>query len=209
MTSMVFSLLLALAPISIGASVGTIDGEQKAASTRLDDGLLDPKWFGEGVAFTEAKGIDYVWIKPGLNLTGKTIHIKVWEDPIVPKRGLFGRHEKTAKIHTKNFPPKLQKALAQVLEGRAKISESEGDAVLIGRFVAAKAQSGYSFGIGGGGLEISSESATWDLKITDAKTGEPLLALHHRVFGINIPIELRLSQWANHFAAFVVDKALK
>jgi len=51
---------------------------------KLDEGLLDPGWFGgEGVEFRRTDEIDYLWVKPGFNLAGRTLHIDAWDDPVM------------------------------------------------------------------------------------------------------------------------------
>jgi hypothetical protein len=46
------------------------------------------------------------------------------------------------------------------------------------------------------------ESATWDLKLTEAGTGEALLAVHHRSVSLTAMSDLhgKLVEWAGRFA---------
>lgn len=174
-----------------------------------DDGLLDPSWFGEAVAFTKGDDVDYFWIKPGLDLTGRTLHMKPWEDPAMLRKGRDGKDNAKATELTDSFPGMLRGALTGAFNGRAKVSRTEGDLTLIGRFVDANAGSKaakWLIGLGAG-----SETATWDLKVVDPKTGELLLAVHHRaISGTTMStIQDKLVKWADKFATFTATRALK
>src|SRR6185436_14642426 len=52
------------------------------AAGRLDDGLLDPAWFGQDLEFRTSGQLDYFWVKPDLSLQGKTIQVEDWPDPV-------------------------------------------------------------------------------------------------------------------------------
>lgn len=180
-----------------------------APAALLDDGLLDPSWFGEGVAFTKGDDVDYAWVKPGLDLSGHTLFMKPWEDPAMLRKGRDGKDNAKATELTDSFPGMLRGALTGAFNGRAKVSRTEGDLVLTGRFVDANAGSKaakWLIGLGAG-----SETATWDLKIQDAKTGELLMAVHHRsISGTAMTsIQDKLVKWADKFAAFVAGRAVK
>lgn len=43
------------------------------AGKKLDEGLLDPAWFGPGVEFRTTETIDYVWVKPGFTIKESSI----------------------------------------------------------------------------------------------------------------------------------------
>jgi len=175
----------------------------------LDEGLLDPAWFGNGITFTKGDDVDYFWSKPGLDLTGRVIHMKPWEDPAMLRKGRDGKDNAKATEITDSFPGMLRGALTGAFNGKAKVSRTEGDLVLMGRFVDANAGSKaakWLIGLGAG-----SETATWDLKILDPRTGEVLLAVHHRaISGTAMSnIQDKLVKWADKFATFVAARALK
>ncbi|BDU67944.1 hypothetical protein GETHOR_00450 [Geothrix oryzae] len=174
-----------------------------------DDGLLDPSWFGEGIVFTKGDEVDFFWIKPGLDLTGRSLHMRPWEDPAMLRKGRDGKDNAKATELTDSFPGMLRGALTGAFNGRAKVSRTDGDLVLTGRFVDANAGSKaakWLIGLGAG-----SETATWDLKVLDPKTGELLLAVHHRaISGTAMSnIQDKLVKWADKFASFVAVRALK
>jgi len=174
-----------------------------------DDGLLDPSWFGEGVTFTKGDDVDYFWIKPGLDLTGRVLHMKPWEDPTMLRKGRDGKDNAKATELTDSFPGMLRGALTGAFNGKAKVSRTEGDLTLIGRFVDANAGSkAAKFLVGWG---AGSETATWDLKIVDPKTGDILMAVHHRaISGTAMSnIQDKLVKWADKFATFVASRATK
>lgn len=175
----------------------------------LDDGLLDPAWFGPGVSFVKGDEVDYFWIKPGFDLQGHTVFMKPWEDPAMLRKGRDGKDNAKATELTDSFPGMLRGALTGAFSGRAKVSRTEGDLALVGRFVDANAGSKaakWLIGLGAG-----SESATWDLKLLDAKSGETLLAVHHRaISGTTMSnIQDKLVKWADKFATFLSARALK
>lgn len=175
----------------------------------LDDGLLDPAWFGPGVRFSADPEVDYVWVRPGLNLRGRSLQVKAWEGPVFLKRGRDRRDRAAADHFTSAFPPILGEALAAGLRSRCTLVEANPDYVLEGRFVDMNAgnpdlQAQVGWGAGAG-------SATWDLKLVDARTGVPVLAAHHRVIALTNRITLRdrLEEWAQTFAHFLFDTATK
>ena len=103
----------------------------------------------------------------------------------------------------------LRGALTGAFNGKAKVSRTEGDLTLIGRFVDVNAGSkAAKFWLGFG---AGSETATWDLKILDPRTGELLLAVHHRAISGSAMsnIQDKLVKWADKFATFVATHAIK
>lgn len=151
-----------------------------AASTgsRLDDGLLDPSWFGPGVELRTTEEIDYLWVKPGFSFKGHKLETAEWSDPDL--RSAKKRDNKdSAKAYqlTQEMPGLIRGALSSALEGYAEVVKQDGDLVLTGRIVDCNAGSKaakFLIGMGAG-----SAAATWDMKITD-KSGELVAAIHHR-----------------------------
>ena len=180
-----------------------------APAALQDDGLLDPAWFGAGIAFAKSDDVDFFWVKPGLNLAGRTIQMKAWEDPSMLRKGRDGKDNAKATELTDAFPAMLRGALAGAFNGKAKVSRTEGDLTLTGRFVDANAGNKVAkwlIGLGAG-----SETATWDLKVLDTKTGEVLLAVHHRAISLTAMsnIQDKMGKWADKFSTFVATQAVK
>ena len=144
----------------------------------LDDGLLQEAWFGRTVAFQPEKDIDFFWIKPGLDLGGLTIRVQKWEPADLLEKGRDEKDLKKAAELTYQFPLILRNTLGPALGARVKLSSTQGDATLVGRLVDVNAgsQNAKFFVWMGAG----SSTATWDLKLVDARTNELLLAVHHR-----------------------------
>jgi hypothetical protein len=174
-----------------------------------DEGLLDPAWFGDGITFTKSEDVDFYWVKPGLDLSGRTLLMKPWEDPAMLRQGRDGKDNAKATELTDSFPGMLRGALTGAFNGKAKVSRTEGDLTLIGRFVDVNAGSkAAKFWLGFG---AGSETATWDLKIVDPRTGDLLLAIHHRAISGSAMtnIQDKLVKWADKFAIFMAANAIK
>lgn len=174
-----------------------------------DEGLLDPSWFGEDITFTKNDQVDFFWMKPGLDLSGRVIHMKAWDDPVMLKPKRDGKDNSVATRLTDAFPGMLRGSITGAMNGKAKASRNDGDITLIGRFVDANAGSKtakFMIGLGAG-----SETATWDLKLLDTKTNELLLAVHHRCVSATMMsnIDDKLVKWADKFSLFLAQKALK
>src|SRR2546428_173369 len=51
-----------------------------AEAAKLDKGDLDPAWFDSTrpLEFHRTGPVDYLWVKPGLDLKGKLLHLDWW-----------------------------------------------------------------------------------------------------------------------------------
>lgn len=149
------------------------------AAGPLDDGLLDPAWFGRAdVAFHKVKNIDYLWVKPGFTVNGHKLAIQDWADPTLLGKKRDAKDSAKAVDVTEAMPGRLRGALMASLAGIAEVSRKEGDIAISGRIVDCNAGSKaakWLVGMGAG-----SASATWDMKLVDAATGEVVVAIHHR-----------------------------
>lgn len=156
------ALLVLALPLPAGARGG------------LDEGLLDPAWFGKELEFRAVQEIDYLWVKPGFSTAGKTLRLAKWQDPELLGEKRDSKDSAEAQELTEMMPSRFKGALASTTKA---VSEG-GDLVLSGQLVDCNAGSKAAKWIVG--LGAGSASATWNLKITDAKSGELLVAIHHR-----------------------------
>lgn len=168
----------------------------------LDKGLLDPSWFTvQPLTFSKNDTLDFFWIKPGLNLKDVKIKVSDWDSPTWMKSGRDERDRETVVSLMDIFPGLLKRNLEKNLADKVKVSRSEGNFVLTGRFVdcnaksvAAKVSTPFFAG---------TENVTWDIKLVDANTGELLFAGHHRmVSGMFSTLERKLAEWAEDFSKF-------
>ncbi len=171
-----------------------------AAAPRLDDNLLDPAWFGAVPEWRRTEDIDYVWVKPGFDVRGRTIKIEPWEDPVFLDKSRRDAKDmgKAAEL-TELMPSRLRGTLMAALDGFAKVSKMEGDLLLQGRFVDVHAGSKaakFLIGMGAG-----SAGATWDIKLVDGATGELLVAIHHRAISGTYMSEIddKIAKWLDKF----------
>lgn len=203
------SRLLALLTLLVGVIVLT---PVAAVAETLDDGLLDPSWFGAPVEFRATADIDYLWVKPGFSLAGRTLHMQAWDDPqflASSKKKRDAKDSAKAAELTDLMPSRLFGGLSQSLDGVATVSKREGDLILIGRIVDCDAGSKaakFLIGLGAG-----SANATWDIKIVDASSKEVLLALHHRAISVTAMSEIddKLIKWIEKFGGVLRDGAEK
>lgn len=179
-----------------------------AGAQKLDEGLLDPAWFGREVEFRKTDEIDYLWVKPGLDLAGRTLHVDAWDDPVMlAKKKRDPKDAAKASELTDTFPGRLRGALSHSLDGIATVSRKEGDVVVTGRIVDCNAGSKAAKWIVGMGAGAS--NATWDLKFVDRATGELLLAVHHRAISGTTMSEIddKIIKWLEKFGEILKDGA--
>ncbi len=163
---------------------------------RLDDGRLDPAWFGSGVEFRTTSVIDYVWVRPGFSLKGKRLRIEAWPEPVFVARERRPRDAARAYELAEQMPLRLRTVLRHSLQGFAEVTTEGGDLVLSGRLVDYVAK---------GTMGKSSPQATWDIKITDAASGELLAAVHHRKLISLSTVEERIDMWMEKFGEALRD----
>lgn len=165
--------------VVVAASLAGAFAHAGDAPKPLDEGLLDPAWFAvPGIEFRALDDVDYFWVKPGFQLTGRKIQIEEWSDPKLMGKERDAKDSAKAVEITDEFPARLRGALMTSLAGVAEVSRKEGDLALTGRIVDCNAGSKaakWLVGMGAG-----SASATWDMKLVDKASGEVVLALHHR-----------------------------
>lgn len=158
----------------------------------LDQGRLDPAWFGTAVAFQPAKTIDWMWLKPGLDLRGRSIRVLPWEAPAWRGRKRADKDRAFLRGLEGTLESGIESALRTRLGSRTAISRGEGELLLAGRAVDA-------VGPDEGGSFFTAVSLTFDLKLLDAVSGELLGAFHHTVSSMSE------SNWASLFADWCGD----
>lgn len=151
-----------------------------AYGATYDEGRLDPSWFGQDdISFVETDEIDYLWVRQGADLAGRSFHFVEWpeSDFIGPKAA--ERDDEDRRL-ARQMRADMHNSFAEIWDGMiGDTSTSEGDIEVVGRIVdcstgsrAAKVLVGLGAGAG---------STVIDLKFTDKATGELLAAIHHRV----------------------------
>lgn len=175
-----------IAAIAVGMllSLGlpTAEAKEKPQPGVLDEGKLEKSWFGAEVEFREADEIDYFWVKPGFSPEGRTLRFVDWPEPSFLGESAHKRDTKDMRLAQEmnsGMAEVFATAFSNAFQQRLKVSQSAGDVRVEGRIVdcstgAVAAKVLIGFGAGSG-------STTIDLRFKDAKSGELLAALHHRV----------------------------
>jgi len=169
-----------------------------------DDGLLDPSYFGNGVSFKEHEWADFGWMHEDFKLPAGhvTFHVDVWDDPV-----MLAKSKRDAKDFAKAnelselMPARLRGALQVATDGLAQVSRKDGNILVTGRIVDCNYGSKTAKMLIGFGAGAS--SVTFDVKISEAKSGKLLVAVHHRVIsGTEFSdIEGKIIKWMEVFAA--------
>ncbi|MGH9381517.1 MAG: DUF4410 domain-containing protein [Thermoanaerobaculia bacterium] len=177
------------------AAVASVLLVPAAQAQNLDEGLLDPAWFGDARDWRQGGEFDYLWVNEGFSLDGKTVHVAAWEEPQFIGKPRDTKDRARAFELTGNMPQWLRGAFASGLSGRAEVSTEGGDVRLEGRFVDVNAGNNAAKWLVGFGA--GSANATWDMRLVDAATGEVLAAIHHRsVSGTNMSdIDDKIIKW--------------
>lgn len=163
---------------------------------KLDDGRLDPSWFGSIGELRKSEEIDYLWVDPGFSVAGHTIRVAPWEDPTFLGEKRDSKDHAKAEELTERMPSLLKGSLGATL-GDGRVSKEKGDLVLSGRFVDVSAGSKaakWLVGMGAG-----SAFATFDIKITQG--GKTVAAIHHRVISGTVmsEVEDKIVKWLDEF----------
>lgn len=166
-------VILLVAMLLVVGSTASLAGD-------LDKGRLVESWFSdEPITFVETEEIDYLWVKDGADLNGRSFHFVEWPEPqfLGPKAG--ERDDEDRRL-ARQMSNDMHNSIAEIWDGMVgDASTKEGDIRVEGRIVdcstgsrAAKLVVGFGAGAG---------STVIDLKFTDKKTGEVVAAIHHRV----------------------------
>ena len=190
-------LVLPLSLLALAVLAATAQAKPKPGPAgTLDGGLLVTSWFGSDLVFHADDQVDYLWVKPGFAIDGHTFHFVAWPEPELLGEQAAKRDEndrRLARQMSEEMPRLFSDVLERKWQGRAHASTESGDVEVQGRVVdcstgstAAKMLVGFGAGAG---------NTTIDLKLTDAKTGELLAAMHHRV--------VSGTSWSNTDSKFV------
>lgn len=195
--------LLALALCAIAAPA--------SAAGDFDEGKLEASWFGNGLEFREADEIDYLWVKPGFEFSGQKVAFVEWEEASFLGEDAGKRDAKDKRLAndlTGEMPGIFAEAFKNALGGKATVVESGGALRAVGRIVdcsTGSAAAKFWVGMGAG-----SGNTTFDLKFVDTKSGEVVVAIHHRVVsGTNLSTtSSKLVDWVDEFAEEVAKKGI-
>jgi hypothetical protein len=181
----------------------------------LDEGRLEPSWFGPDSApleFREAEEIDYLWVRPGFSLDGRKVRFAPWSEPVFLGEAAGKRDAKDQRLATQitsTVHEVFADAFRAAWSGRISIVDSGEEIRAEGRVVdcstgatAAKVLVGFGAGAG---------NTTFDWKLVDAKTGELLLAIHHRsVSGTSwSTTDSKLANWVEEMAEEAADSGFE
>lgn len=149
-----------------------------AQAATLDEGRLDPAWFGPEAAFQPSKTLGFQWLKPGLDLHNRTLQLRAWE----PAAWLLGHRAQKDQWFLQRMEstllPDMERSLRRGLKASLPLSLTAGDLLLSARAVDA-------VGAGDDYLAMGSVSLSFDVKIMDRDTGELLAAFHDTLQGPN------------------------
>ena len=176
----------------------------------LDEGLLEEKWFGIQVPFAKVEEADFFWLKPGLDLTGKTLQFMPWDDPVYLRAGRDEKDKARAQKLTDSMPGLIMRNLEAPVAGKITLSRKVGDYQLVGRVVDANAKSTAARFFAPAAIGAA-ETVTWDFKIVDAKTQEVVGAFHHRVVSATVmsTVDSKLEKWLKVFGPFFLQRSTK
>lgn len=176
----------------------------------LDDGLLEEKWFGIQVPFAKADEADFYWVKPGLDLTGKTLQFMPWDDPVYLRAGRDEKDRARAQKLTDSLGGLMMRNMEAPLVGKITLSRKAGDYQLVGRIVDANAKSTAARFFAPAAIGAA-ETVTWDFMILDAKTREVVGAFHHRVVSATVmsTVDSKLEKWLKGFGPFFLQHTTK
>lgn len=142
-----------------------------AQAVPLDQGRLDPTWFGAAAAFQSSEPLGFQWAKPGLNLRSRSLRLAPWQ-PAVWLGGRPARKDRDFLEQIQStLAAELLKGLQSGLKGTLPVATAEGDVLVTLRVVDA-------VGIEDNYMAMGSLSVTIDLKVVDGDTGELLAAFH-------------------------------
>lgn len=175
-----------------------------------DNGLLEYAYFGSELPFSPKLGMDAFWIKDGFSLKNKQVSYGAWESKVL-KAGRQEKDLQRAADLAKLIPDALMPQLRVAFQGVTTWQlGGSGDYRFEARVVDANLPNKASklvFGWLGGKDNL--ENVTWDMKVTDVKTGEVVLACHHRMVKVNTlgSLDSALRDWSEAFPKKLLEFA--
>jgi hypothetical protein len=187
------------------AMVGLAQSPEVPSTHKLrDEGRLDPAWFGKGLgefrsSEKDDREFDYLWVKAGFSFSGHKLRVTEWDAPrFIGKERRDSFDLKFAEKLTQSLPKQWSAQMGKQLEGIAQVSPDEGDLVMTGRIVDCSGPRGFG--------PFTFSNITFDIKITDAVSGDLLVAFHNRKT-VGSDMELDELNWIKDFAKFFKDPA--
>ena len=178
--------VLSLCLVAVGADPAAGQKKKKnrggPTSGALDEGRLVVSWFGEAMEFRETGEIDYLWVKEGWDLDGRTLHFVEWPEHEFQGPKANERDENDHRL-ARQMTAEMARSFADTFNrnfpGSLKSSNDDGEIEVSGRVVdcstgstAAKVLVGFGAGAG---------NTTIDVKFIDKASGQLVAAFHHRV----------------------------
>ncbi len=184
-----------------------------SADKKLDDGRLEPEWFGAGaLEFRESDELDYLWVKPGFVVEGRKLRFAAWQEAEFKGENAEDRDLKDKRLAselTEALPGLFADAFANGFGDRVPLVEEGEEVTVIGRIVDCSTGSeAAKFWVGMG---AGSGFTTFDVKFVDAASGETLAAIHHRVVsGTNwSTTDSKLVDWIDEFTDALSKKGFE
>lgn len=158
-------------------------------SPSLDDGRLDPSWFGAGVAFQPSKALGFQWLKPNLDLRNRSLRLRAWEPVAWVQGPRAGKDQAFLSRVAPGLPGDLERGLKKGLKGALPVSTASGDLVLVARVADA-------LGADDDYMAVRPMTLSFDLKLVDGDSGEVLAAFHDTITGPNTDaISYHFGRW--------------
>lgn len=146
------------------------------SDARLDHGLLDPAWFGPDPVWTKSNRVDFFWVRPEARLEPRTLYLEPWEEPrFLAERGAL---DYASGWEAAEYLQDLLRIRLKGMEVRLATAPGQTPYHAMGRLVeATHIRQGAANALG---FAAGLPTYTWDFKVVDVRTGEVLLASHHR-----------------------------
>ncbi|MFN7956795.1 MAG: hypothetical protein U0P46_00475 [Holophagaceae bacterium] len=167
----------------------------------LDDGRLDPSWFGAGVVFKPSKALGFQWLRPGLDLRHRSLRLGAWEPAAWVQGPRAGKDRAFLARVAPGLPADLERGLRRGLKGSLPVSATLGDVVLVGRVADA-------LGSDDDYMSVRPMALSFDLKLVDGDSGEVLAAFHDTITGPNTDaISYHFGRWCEAMGRLLAPAA--